>query len=183
LTTNPAPPVAIELTSAPLTRAAFAPYGEVIDTDSDNFYAINQGTTLRFHDLARVDVASEGGGALINIFRGQPRSLPIEIRTMERHPLGSQAFVPLQDHVWLVVVSPPGQRPRPDTLQAFRSTGRQGVNYRRGVWHHPLLVLRPDHDFLVVDRGGPGENCDEIHFDGEVAHLVAGDLQGPESRS
>ena len=91
---------------------------------------------------------------------------------VERHPLGSQAFIPLQDHSWLIVVAPPGDAVDVTSLRAFRATGRQGVNYRAGVWHHPLLVLRPDHDFLVVDRDGPGENCDEIRFTGQTAHIA-----------
>ena len=131
---------------------------------------INEGTTTRFHDLARVDLGPEGR-TLINVFRGQPRPKPIDIRMMERHPLGTQAFIPLQDRPWLVVVAPPGKDPSPTTLRAFRAHGRQGVNYHKGVWHHPLLVLSPAHDFLVVDRGGPGDNCDEIWFEGETARI------------
>lgn len=91
---------------------------------------------------------------------------------VERHPLGSQAFIPMQDTPWLVVVADAGENPLPGSLRAFRASGRQGVNYRRGVWHHPILVLKPDQDFLVVDRAGPGENCDEVWFDGEGARIA-----------
>ena len=161
----------IDLFPAPLTAAAFAPFGDVIDTAGVTPLSINDGTTERFHDLAKVDVGSDAGKPLINIFRGTPRARPIAIRMVERHPLGSQAFIPIQDHAWLIVVAPPGPTVEITSLRAFRATGRQGVNYRRGVWHHPLLVSKPRHDFVVVDRGGPGENCDEIHFGGRTAFI------------
>lgn len=143
----------------------------MIETDGAQHFAINEGTTDRFHDLAGVDTKADGGTPLISIFRGQPRPHPIDIKMVERHPLGSQAFYPLRDADWFVVVGAPGDTPEVSTLRAFRATGRQGVNYHRGVWHHPLLVLKPDHEFLVVDRGGPGENCDEVWFQGPTARI------------
>lgn len=144
----------------------------MIETEGANALSINEGTTTRFHDLAKIDTAPEDGTTLVSIFRGTPRPLPVDIRMVERHPLGSQAFVPLQDRPWLIVVAPPGDTVEIASLRAFRATGTQGVNYRRGVWHHPLLVLKPDHDFLVIDRGGPGDNCDEMWFEGEIAQLA-----------
>lgn len=143
----------------------------MIETDGAQCLSINEGTTERFHDLAGVDVTSDGGSPLISIFRGQPRPQPIAIRMVERHPLGSQAFIPMQDQDWFVVVAASGDTPQVSELRAFHATGRQGVNYRPGVWHHPLLVLKPDSDFLVVDRGGPGQNCDEVWFDGNGASI------------
>ena len=163
---------AVELIPAPLTRDAFALFGEVIEVDGAHRMEINDGTTERFHNLATVDVTSEGGYPLINIFRGQPRPKPIHIRAIERHPLGSQAFVPISNLSWLVVVAPPGDAPTAHQLRAFRATGNQGVNYRAGVWHHPLIVLEPDHDFIVVDRGGPGDNCDEVRLEAGGAYLA-----------
>ena len=157
----------LTLTVEPLTRAAFREFGDVIETDGADSFPINEGTTTRYHDLASVDVASQGGVPLISIFRGLARPAPIEIRMMEHHPLGTQAFYPLQNHAYLVVVAPCGEAVGPEDLRAFRAAGDQGVNYHRGVWHHPLLVLRDDHDFLVVDRGGDGDNCVEHHFGAE----------------
>jgi ureidoglycolate lyase len=147
-----------------LTREGFAPFGDVIETDGSPHFAINAGFAERFHDLASVDVAAGGGQPLISIFRGQPRPPPLRLTLMERHPLGSQAFFPLQDHSWLVVVAAGTDPCRPDGLRAFRAGGRQGVNYARGTWHHPLIVLTPDHDFLVIDRGGEGANLEEVPF-------------------
>jgi ureidoglycolate lyase len=147
----------------PLTKEAFAPFGDVIETDGAQIFGINQGTTQRFHDLANVQTL-EGGSTLINIFRGQPRPQPIEIKMMEYHPIGSQAFIPLQPATYLVVVAQKGEAPAVHDLVAFRAEAHQGVNYAPGVWHHPLLVLQDDHDFLVVDRGGPGDNLVEYWF-------------------
>jgi ureidoglycolate lyase len=140
----------------PLTASAFAPFGQVIQTDGAEQIMINEGTTTRFHDLANIDVGADvgagGGRAILSIFRGTRRADPITIRMMERHPLGSQAFM------WLVVVAPTnGDDSAPDfaRLRCFRASGTIGVNYDRNVWHHPLLVLQPEHDFLITDRAGP----------------------------
>ncbi|MBN3764693.1 ureidoglycolate lyase [Burkholderia sp. Ac-20365] len=144
----------------PLTREAFAPFGDVIELEGAKQIPINLGTTIRYHDLAKVDVTDEGGRTLVNLFRGQPRMLPFEIRMMERHPLGSQAFVPLNDKPYLVVVAPAGELDE-SQIRAFVTSGWQGVNYAKGVWHHPLLALGEVTDFIVVDRGGDGLNLNE----------------------
>ena len=152
------------LKPAPLTKEAFAPFGDVIEISGVDPVMINKGTTARYNDLANVDVDAEGGQPLISIFRGQPRPRPIRLDVMERHPLGSQAFYPLQNRVWLIVVSD-GENPLdPVHLHAFHAQGTQGVSYARNVWHHPLLVLEPDSDFLIVDRGGDGNNLEEHEF-------------------
>ncbi len=155
----------ITLKPVPLTRAGFAPFGDVIQAEGAEHYPINEGTTERYHDLAGVDVAERGGRPLLNIFRGQPRPMPLTLRVMERHPLGSQAFVPLSPRPYLVVVAAAGDPPGAADLHAFIAGAGQGVNYRRGVWHHPLIALEAESDFLVVDRGGAGENCDEHWLD------------------
>ncbi|WP_244816086.1 ureidoglycolate lyase [Caballeronia sp. Lep1P3] len=144
----------------PLTRAAFEPFGDVIELDGAKQIPINLGTTIRFHDLCKVDVTDEGGRALVNLFRGQPRVLPFEVKMMERHPLGSQAFVPLNDRPYLVVVAPAGKLDESE-IRAFVTRGWQGVNYAKGVWHHPLIALGEVSDFIVVDRGGEGTNLNE----------------------
>jgi len=142
-----------------LTRAAFAPFGEVIQAaGAATEHAINDGTAQRFHDLARVDTDADGGRPIVSVFRAQPRTLPFVVRMLERHPLGSQAFMPLGPHPYLVVVSE-----GPDRVPcAFLAQPGQGINLHRGVWHHPLLALGATSDFLVLDRGGPGANCDEV---------------------
>ena len=107
----------------------------------------------------------------ISIFRGEPRALPFEATMMERHRLGSQAFVPLSGRPYLVLVAPPGPRPRADQLRLFVAAAGQGVNYARDVWHHPLLALEAESDFLIVDRIGPEPDCEEHRLD-EAVELV-----------
>lgn len=147
----------------PLSKQSFAPFGDVVEAEGSAPIAINQGFALRFNDLCRVDVSSEGGETNVSLFLGQPRPIPIDIRVMERHPLGSQLFYPLQDRPWLILVC---ADPRDAaSYRAFRASGRQGVNYARNVWHHPLLVLDPDSRFLIADRKGPGNNLEEVWLD------------------
>ena len=157
------------LTIEPLSAAAFKPFGDVIEaSDAARHFPINDGYAERYHDLARVDVASGGGYAVINIFRAKPRSLPFELRLLERHPLGSQAFVPLSQLPYLVVVAPAAAEPDINHLRCFEAAPGQGVNYARGTWHHPLIALHSPCDFLVVDRGGPADeaNCDVYPLSG-----------------
>lgn len=157
----------------PLTRSAFQPFGDVIEADGGRHFEINNGSTTRFHDLARVDVAAEGGHTLVNIFRARPLPMPLTVAMVEKHPLGSQAFVPLGSAPFLVVVAPPGGKVAPESLRAFLATGGQGVNYARGVWHHPVIALGRETDFLVIDRGGPGDNLAEFFFAEGERRVVA----------
>jgi ureidoglycolate lyase len=143
----------------PLTKVGFAPFGDVIEMDGAQHYPINQGFAERFNDLARVDA----GDVNISIVVANPRPKPLAITLMERHPLGSQIFYPLQDRPWLVVVcGDPADRA---SFRAFSTTGCQGINYARNIWHHPLLVLEAESRFLVVDRKGPGANLEEVSID------------------
>jgi ureidoglycolate lyase len=150
------------LTIEPLTREAFAPFGDVIQADDAvRHFTINEGNTERYHDLASIDPGPDGR-AIVSIFRGLPRSLPFTITMMERHPKASQAFIPLSGRPYLVVVAEAASTPTVDDLRVFYCEGHQGVNYARGVWHHPLLGLEEVSDFLIIDRAGPGDNCDVV---------------------
>jgi ureidoglycolate lyase len=160
------------LTVEPLTRDAFAPFGDVVSIDGARHFPINGGTTERFHDLATIDVTEAGGRTLVNVFRGQPRTLPFEVAMMERHPLGSQAFIPLGNARYLVVVAPAGPFDE-QRMRAFAVDGCVGVNYARGVWHHPLIALDAVSDFLVIDRGGTQPNCDEVELSQPYALRLA----------
>ncbi|MEM9140088.1 MAG: ureidoglycolate lyase [Pseudomonadota bacterium] len=162
----------IRLAPEPLSKAAFAPFGQVLETEGARQIPINQGTTTRFDGLAVADPGPEGQ-AQLSIFRGTPRPQPIAIRMLERHPLASQAFFPLSPHDWLIVVA---EAPEAAALRCFRAAGDQGVQYGPGIWHHPLLVLVPRQDFLVVDRLGPGGNLEERLLD-------PGAVIGPEAPS
>jgi ureidoglycolate lyase len=148
------------LTPEPLTANAFAPFGTVIETAGAKSFPINEGNTTRFHALATAGPGPDGE-VIVSIFRATQWPRPVTIRMLERHPLGAQAFFPLSPEDWLVVVAEGGP-PTADDLRLFCARGDQGVQYAHGVWHHPLLVLAEQQDFLVVDRRGPGENLDEI---------------------
>lgn len=153
----------------PLTADAFAPFGQVIDMAGANHYPINNGMTERYHDLARVELGGVHPRPLISIFRGQPYELPLTLRMVERHPLGSQAFYPLGEMPFLVIVAADLQG-IPDTPRAFLTEPRQGINIAMNIWHGVLTPLHQVSDFLVVDRGGEGNNLEEHHFD--VPHTV-----------
>lgn len=156
----------------PLTAESFAPFGDVIEvSDEANHFAINDGFTERYHDLAEVDTQQNGGRTGMSIFRSTPLERPIAIKMMERHPLASQAFMPLGQAPYLVVVAPKGDFDS-QKLQVFIAQSHQGVNYHRGTWHHYCLALNQVSDFLVVDRivdrAGDGENCDVVDLDGSL---------------
>jgi ureidoglycolate lyase len=153
----------ITLRPEPLTAATFKPFGDVVEIAGAAHFPINQGFAERFNDLARVDVLTEGGSANVSIVVAKPRPTPIALKLMERHPLGSQIFYPLQDRPWLVVVC--GNPREVDSFRAFSASGLQGVNYARNAWHHPLLVGDMDSRFMVVDRKGEGRNLEEIDLD------------------
>lgn len=146
----------------PLTAAAFAPFGDVISIDAaTQHFPINGGRAERYHDLAHINTGADGK-PIISIVRSQPSTLPLTVFMMERHPLGSQAFIPLSGQPYLVIVARPGAAPTIEDLHAFMAKPDQGINYAAGTWHHPLVALNSVSDFLVVDRSGPGENCDEV---------------------
>ena len=153
-------PAPLALRLEPLTRAAFAPFGDVIETAGATSFAINAGTTTRYHDLAQVELAGESPRTLVSLFEGKAWHAPIAIGMLERHPLGSQAFYPVDGGRMLIIVAPPGELDE-SQIRAFISAPDQGVNYARGTWHHPLLCLQHPGRFIVVDRGGDGHNCDE----------------------
>jgi ureidoglycolate lyase len=146
----------------PLTREAFAPFGDVLVAEGAPSFPINAGKCVRYHDLARVETTGKKARPMISLLRGEPYPLPLELNMVERHPLGSQAFIPLSEHPFLVVVAEetadgPGQP------IAFRTAPGQGVNIGRNVWHGILTPLEGISEFAVVDRGGEGINLEE-HF-------------------
>lgn len=159
-----------------LTKEAFAPFGDIIDCDPDKAVEINWGMTQRYHGLGRVEAVDsdegERGSVALNIFRGTPIDLPYQIRMVERHPLGSQAFVPMFQGRFLIVVADPVDAPGPEHLHAFIAAAGQGINYHRNTWHHPLLAIEDGTDFLVVDRVGEGNNLEESWFEDRAVPLV-----------
>ncbi len=148
----------------PLSAEAFSPYGDVIETAAaSEQISINYGNTTRFHNLMKVDVEEGGGEPCVSIFRSKPLETPIIIKLMEYHPLGSQAFIPMGDAPYLVVVAEAGEFDV-EKLRVFLAQSHQGVNYHKGTWHHFSLALEKTSDFLVIDRQGEGDNCVEYHL-------------------
>ena len=150
-----------------LTKDAFLPFGDVLETEGIDPQLINFGKTQKFSKLAEV-THDESGFAQLSIYRSSAVVLPFRIRLMECHPLGSQAFYPLHHRPFPVVVAKAGDAPAAADIRVFLSNGRQGVNLHAGVWHHYQLTLGQDSDYLVVDRGGEGDNCREHHLSEEV---------------
>jgi ureidoglycolate lyase len=145
----------------PLTPTAFAPFGDVLDATGD-FRLINAGLCRRHHDRATLDFGPETGGARpgISIFHADPRALPYSFDLIERHPDGSQAFIPMTQHPFLVIVAPdPQAQPR-----AFLTNGAQAINLHRGTWHGVLTPLHAPGIFAVVDRIGPTPNLEEHRY-------------------
>jgi ureidoglycolate lyase len=151
----------LSLRPEPLTSERFAPYGDVIESVPDKVAAMNEARFQRFDDLCNIDIAS-GGRVAVSIARCRaPTLLPLRLDMVERHPLGSQAFVPLTPCRMVVVVAPPGESVAAEDLRAFVSNGRQGINYHRGTWHMPLIAFDAGQEFLIVDRGGDEPNCEQ----------------------
>jgi ureidoglycolate lyase len=152
----------------PLTRAAFAAYGDVLEVSGDPHKIINQGMCGRYHDLAKLDFAD--GRAGISLFDAKARSFPYTVDMVERHPDGSQAFIPLSGVGMLVIVAE-DQAGTPSNLKAFVSGPGQSINLHRGVWHGVLAPLEKPGQFAVIDRIGDGTNLEEHWFD--QPYLVA----------
>ncbi len=147
-----------EILAEPLTPAAFAPFGEVLQAGGEH-RLINAGLCRRHHDLARLDFGAEGRAG-ISVFLAEPRALPYRLDLIERHPEGSQAFIPMTAHPFLVTVATgPEAAPR-----AFLTDGTQGINLHRGTWHGVLTPLAAPGLFAVIDRIGPGANLEEHRY-------------------
>lgn len=160
-----------ELSISPLDAESFRPFGDVIETAGHDWFPINNGLTQRFHDLAELQAEGTDARLIMSIFRAQPLDLPLKISMLERHPHGSQAFMPLNRECFLVVVAPVAETPGIDDVRAFITDGSQGVNYHKGVWHHPVIAIDRETDFLIIDRSGEEANCDE-HFFSETNPLT-----------
>jgi len=152
----------IRVRAQPLTAEAFAPFGDVLEAEGAPDKLINQGLCGRYHDRARLDV--DGGRTGISLFKAELRPLPYRLEMMERHPLGSQAFIPMSDDAFLVLVARDAGN-RPDAPLAFLTRPGQAINFHKNTWHGVLTPLAGSGLFAVIDRIGPGENLQEHWFD------------------
>ncbi len=158
----------ITLVPKPLTSERFAPFGDVIESVVDRTAAMNAERFERFDDLCRLDMSDDGRVA-VSIARCRvATALPYRLDMVERHSLGSQAFVPLGPSRMIVVVAPPEESVEASDLCAFVTNGRQGINYLRGTWHMPLIAFESGQEFLIIDRAADQPNCDMHSLDEPV---------------
>ncbi len=162
----------MQITTEPLTAAAFAPFGEVLEAEGAPDRIINAGMCGRFHDRATLDFGTGTGGRPgISIFKAIPRALPYTFDLLERHPEGSQAFVPMTAAPFLVIVAP-DLGGRPGRPRAFLTSGAQAINFRRGTWHGVLTPLAEPGLFAVIDRIGTTANLEEVILDAPVTVIA-----------
>ena len=140
-----------------INRSNFATYGDLISTSDVNPININAGYAKRFDNLANLNTSKDGGQTIVSIFSALKRTFPMTVDMMEKHPLGTQAFIPMKDTIFLAFVAPPGNSPDINKIQSFIIPPRTGINYKPGIWHFPLISTE-DTNFLVIDRKGKGEN-------------------------
>jgi len=150
----------------PMTKENFSKFGDMIGTENIKPIEINNGYANRFDDIAKIDTANNNGETTISIFSALKRSFPLKIDMMEKHPLGTQAFIPMKETTFLTLVAPEGKKLEMDKIESFVVPKGKGVNYKTGIWHFPLISTE-DMDFLVVDRKGPGENLIVENLDQE----------------
>ena len=132
-------------------------YGDLISSDDVKPMDINAGYAKRFDNLADLNTSKDGGKTIVSIFSALKRKFPMRIDMMEKHPLGSQAFIPMKETTFLAFVAPQGESPEIDKIQSFIIPPKTGINYKPGTWHFPLISTE-DVNFLVIDRKGKGEN-------------------------
>ena len=154
----------------PITSENFSKFGDMITTENIKPLEINNGYAKRFDEIAKLDTSTENGETTISIFSALKRSFPMKVDMMEKHPLGSQAFIPMKETTFLCFVAPSGESPDINKIQSFIIPPKNGINYKPGIWHFPLISTE-DTNFLVIDRKGKGENLIIHKFEKEKVIL------------
>ena len=153
-----------------ITKENFSKFGDIITTENIKPLEINNGYAKRFDNLCRINTSSKKGKAIMSIFSAKKRRFPMNIKMMEKHPLGSQAFIPMNETTFLVFVAPKGKRPNAKKIKSFIVPKQTGVNYKPGIWHFPLISTK-NMNFLVIDRKGIGNNLVIHNFKNEKISL------------
>ena len=153
-----------------ITRKNFKKFGDIISTKKIKSININDGYAKRFNDLCRINTSSKKGSTIVSIFSAKKRKFPMNIKMMEKHSLGSQAFMPMEETTFLVFVAPKGKKPNIKKLKSFIIPEQIGINYRPGIWHFPLISTK-NMNFLVIDRKGKGNNLTIHNFKNEKISL------------
>ena len=153
-----------------ITRKNFQKFGDLISVKKKKSININDGYAKRFDNLCRINTSSKKGKTIMSIFSAKKRKFPMNIKMMEKHPLGSQAFVPMNETTFLVFVAPKGKRPNTKKIKSFIVPKQTGINYKPGIWHFPLISTK-NMNFLVIDRKGIGNNLVIHNFKNEKISL------------
>ena len=146
-----------------ITRENFTEFGDLISSEDINPIDINAGYAKRFDNLANINTSIDGGKTMVSIFSALKRNFPMRIDMMEKHPLGSQAFIPMKETTFLVFVAPKGTKPNVKKIESFIIPKQTGINYKPGIWHFPL-ISKKNMNFLVIDRKGKGNNLVIYNF-------------------
>lgn len=168
----------IELTLEPLLKKNFKIYGDVLSTDDSPSIVINNGFAKKHHNLCAMDSNENGGKSALHLYVAKNRVFPLQINMLEKHPYFSQAFIPRSNNAFIAVVCLGNNEPDLSTLKAFITNGNQGVHYKRGIWHFPLISLKDNEQFIVIDRTDCGvqenkiEDCIEYYFEKEQISLT-----------
>ena len=160
----------IKIKPKKVSKKNFKKFGQIIDTSKKKYFKINNGYAKRYDNLGKIDTASKKGRTNVSIFSAKKRRFPMKIDMMEKHPLGSQAFVPMKETSFLVFVAPKAKVPNLKKIESFRIPKQKGINLNRGIWHFPLISTK-NMNFLVIDRKGKGNNLVIHKFKKEKIYL------------
>ena len=160
----------IKIKPKKVSKKNFKKFGQMIDTNKKKYFKINNGFAKRYDNLGKIDTSSKKGKTIVSIFSAKKRRFPMKIDMMEKHPLGSQAFVPMKETSFLVFVAPRGQKPNIKKIESFRIPKQTGINLKSGIWHFPLISTK-NMNFLVIDRKGKGNNLVIYKFKNETILL------------
>jgi len=153
-----------------ITSKNFKKFGEIISTKKIKPININNGYAKRFDNLCKINTSLKKGNTIMSIFSTRKRKFPMNIKMMEKHPLGSQAFIPMKETKFLVFVAPKGKKPNVKKIESFIIPKQTGINYKPGIWHFPLISIK-NMNFLVIDRKGIGNNLAIHNFENEKISL------------
>ena len=163
----------IKIKPKKINKTNFSKFGQIIDTSKKKYFRINNGYAKRYDNLGKINTSLKKGRTIVSIFSAKKRKFPMKVDMMEKHPLGSQAFVPMKETSFLVFVAPKGNKPDLKKIQSFRIPKQTGINLNPGIWHFPLISTK-DMNFLVVDRKGKGNNLVIHNFKKEKITLKNG---------
>ena len=160
----------IKIKPIKINKKNFSKFGQVIDTGKKNYFRINNGYAKRYDNLGKINTSSKKGKAIVSIFSAKKRLFPMKIDMMEKHPLGSQAFIPMKETYFFVFVAPKGNKPNLKKIMSFIIPKQTGINLNPGIWHFPLISTK-NMNFLVIDRKGKGKNLIIHKFKKENIYL------------